>query len=247
MPLVTTEAVVLQAYPYSETSKILRLLTPDHGVCSVLARGAQRPRSRFGGVLEPFTEGSAQIYLREGRDLHTLGGFDLGRSRQAIGGDLLVFAGASLLAELVIRSATAEPQPALYSLLITALDRVVDAPAELRREAVVADVWMIVSALGYRPEVDACVGCGAVVDPDADTRFDIDGGGIACMQCRPGGRRIDPASRAELRGMLVGEPVTGPFARPALQRDLLRAFLVAHPAREFRLRSLDLFVQQSSS
>jgi len=247
MPLVTTPAVVLQAFPYSETSKILRLLTPDHGVCSVLARGAQRPRSRFGGILEPFTEGSAQIYLREGRDLHTLGGFDLGRSRQAIGGDLLAFAGASLLAELVLRSATAEPQPALFRLLITALDRVVDAPASLRREVVFADVWMIVSALGYRPEVDACVGCGADVGADSEVRFDVDAGGIACARCRPGGRRIDPASRAELRQMLEGEPALAPFVRPALQRDLLRAFLVAHPAREFRLRSLDLFVQQAEA
>jgi DNA repair protein RecO (recombination protein O) len=244
MPLVSTPALVLQAFPYSETSKILRLLTPDHGVCSVIARGAQRPRSRFGGVLELFTEGTAQVYLREGRDLHTLGGFDLVRSRQRIGSDLVAFAGASLLAELVLRSATAEPQPALFHQITTALERIVAAEPVLLRETVIADVWMVVAALGYRPETEACVSCGLVIGAAEDTRFDVEGGGTACVRCRPAGRTVDSVSRAELRAMLDGEPVTAPFGRPALHRDLLRVFLATHVARDLTLRSLEMFLQQ---
>ena len=90
---------------------MLRLFTLEHGVRSVMAKGALRPKSRYGGVLEPFTEGTATFYLKEGRDLHTLSGFDLLRSRQALGRSLVGFAGASLLAEIVMRTGTEEAHP----------------------------------------------------------------------------------------------------------------------------------------
>ena len=92
MPVVSTRSIILHSFNYSETSKILRLLTRDHGVQSVIAKGAQRPKSRFGGVLELFTEGVASFSLRESRDLHTLTGFDLVRTRQLLGGSLTRFA-----------------------------------------------------------------------------------------------------------------------------------------------------------
>src|SRR6266581_1508056 len=78
MSLVTTPAVVLQTYRYSETSKVVRLATRDLGVQSAIAKGALRPKSRFGAGLELLSEGVAQLYFRETRELHTLGAFDLG-------------------------------------------------------------------------------------------------------------------------------------------------------------------------
>ena len=50
MPLVSTPAIVLSALRYSETSKIVRLATRDVGVQSAIAKGALRPRSRFGAA-----------------------------------------------------------------------------------------------------------------------------------------------------------------------------------------------------
>ena len=52
MSLVTTPALVLQTYRYSETSKVVRLATRDLGVQSAIAKGALRPKSRFGAGLE---------------------------------------------------------------------------------------------------------------------------------------------------------------------------------------------------
>ena len=53
--LVEDRALILQAYPYGETSRILKLLCESHGLRTVIAKGARRPKSRFGGLLEPFT------------------------------------------------------------------------------------------------------------------------------------------------------------------------------------------------
>src|SRR2546427_12144942 len=77
MALVTTSAVVLRTYPYSETSKIVRLATCDLGVQSAIAKGVLRPRSRFAAGLELLSEGMAQLYHRETRELQTLAAFDL--------------------------------------------------------------------------------------------------------------------------------------------------------------------------
>ena len=130
MPIVTDSALILQVYPYSETSKILRLLTRGHGLRSAMARGALRPRSRYGGVLEPFTQGTATFFVKENRELQTLSGFDLERSRQRLGDDLVRFAAASLLAEVVLLAGSEISDPALYDGVIAWLDRIETSPVD---------------------------------------------------------------------------------------------------------------------
>ncbi|HEX2095039.1 MAG TPA: DNA repair protein RecO [Longimicrobiaceae bacterium] len=244
MPLVSTLALVLQAFPYSETSKILRLFTRELGLRSVIAKGARRPRSRFGGLLEPFTEGTVFFYLKEGRDLHTLSGFDLLRSRQGLGRDLTGFAGASLVAELVLRCATEEPHEALYAAVTEALDQILAANEDARERTALAAAWRVVSLVGFAPQAEMCVGCGRELDPDEPVRFDAEGGGAACRECRRSGRILEPVSRRELRRMLGGRVPDEPFADPAVHRALLRTYLPAQLAHERPLRSLELFLQQ---
>lgn len=85
MSLLATDAIVLHAFSYLETSRILRLLTRDAGVQSVLARGARNSRKRFGSALDLFAEGTAELQLKPGRDLHTLTSFDVTKSRPGLG------------------------------------------------------------------------------------------------------------------------------------------------------------------
>ena len=52
MALLVTDALVLHAFDYLESSRILRLATREAGVVSVLAKGARRSRSRYGSALD---------------------------------------------------------------------------------------------------------------------------------------------------------------------------------------------------
>ncbi len=70
--IVRSDAVVLRAFDYSETSRIVTLLTRPHGVISVLARGARRPKSTFGSTLQPLSCIQAVYYFRPNRSLQTL-------------------------------------------------------------------------------------------------------------------------------------------------------------------------------
>lgn len=235
MPVVTTRSVVLQTYPYSDTSKILRLMTLEHGPRSAIAKGARRPKSRFGGLIEPFAEGWATIYLKENRDLHTLSDFDLLRDRQGLGTDLMGFAGASVLCELVMRLAPEHRDERLFASLVTGLDAILEAEGEAVEAAALGAVWAVVRSLGFSPELGRCVGCGRATG-DGGAAFDHEAGGLLCPSCRPGGRDLDASGVATLRALTEGRGIAGPV--DPSQRRLLVDFIRYHLAEGLRLRSL---------
>ncbi|MBL7997202.1 MAG: DNA repair protein RecO [Candidatus Kapabacteria bacterium] len=70
--ILTTDAVVLHSRKYSDTSAILSLYTAAQGKISVIAKGARKPRSKFGSAVQPLSVMSATYYYKPGRDLHTL-------------------------------------------------------------------------------------------------------------------------------------------------------------------------------
>src|SRR5690348_15881092 len=102
MSLVATRAIVLHGFPYLESTRVLRLLTREAGVQSVIAKGARRTRARVGSGVDLFAEGDAQIYINPSRELHTLGGFDVTRARATLALDVGRFTAASALAELAL-------------------------------------------------------------------------------------------------------------------------------------------------
>jgi DNA repair protein RecO (recombination protein O) len=237
MPQVTTGALILQVFAYGETSRILRLLTASHGVQSAIAKGVRRPRSQFAGLMEPFAEGTATLYIKESRDLQTLAGFELTRSRQALGRDLVRFAGASLLAEILLRTVGVEPNPELFESVTAALDRVEGATSAATEAVVLGEAWQLVAALGFAPALDGCLECAREIAVDEDVTFDYAAGGIRCDECARAapGRRIPGRALAALRAMLQGGDVR--IDRTQGHWWLLERFLDHHVLEGSPLRS----------
>src|ERR1043165_6396979 len=100
MSLLVSDAIVLHSYDYLESSRILKLVTRDAGVRSVLARGARKSRKRFGAALDLYAQGTAELQTKPGRDLDTLTAFDVTRARPRLAEQLSRFTGASMIAEL---------------------------------------------------------------------------------------------------------------------------------------------------
>lgn len=232
MALVATDAVVLHAFSYLESSRILRLATRDAGVVSVLAKGARRSSRRFGTAVDLFAEGQAQFYAKPGRELHTLSGFDVTRTRSALADDLGRFTAASALAELTLRFGREETHPELFEVLGAALDRVEEASPGSARDAGMAGAWRLIAELGFAPAVDSCVSCHDAVPLDRPAVFSHPSGGTLCDPCARlagAGRRLPANARATLAAWLRGLPATAaddPASR-AHQR-LLREFLREH-------------------
>ena len=242
MPIVTDSALILQVYPYSETSKILRLLTRAHGVRSAMARGALRPKSRYGGVLEPFTQGTATFFLKENRELQTLSGFDLERSRQRLGDDLVRFAAASLIAEVILLTGAEVSDPALYDGVVDWLDRIESTPATAVEAQAVTAAWSLVAALGFAPDLERCIRCARAPGDDEETRFDYTAGGILCTVCGAGiGVALPPHARAALASMSAGSVVH--LDRYVAYWTLLDRFLTYHVTDGRSLRSLEFLAE----
>ena len=201
MTLVSTPAVVLRTYRYSETSKIVRLATRDLGVQSAIAKGVLRPRSPFGAALETLAEGTAQLYHKESRELQTLAAFDVIQLRRDLAGDLGRFAGAAALSEVMLKMAPPAPLPAAYEAFLLGLDALVKADAGQTDAVAVRWLWLLVGVLGFAPQLDACVRDGNAVS--GTVAFSAAEGGVLCAKCagpQPP-TKLPPKAYADLRAL----------------------------------------------
>lgn len=243
--LVTTDAIVLHAFDYRETSRILRVVTREHGVRSVIARGARRSKNRFGPALDLFAEGTAQIALHPTGDLHTLVSFDVQRARPELAQIWGRFAAANALAEIVLRFARDDTHSELFVAFQRALDALAAADGAAVASTGLGGAWAVVAELGFGPALDACAACGAPLAGQETVVFGHRAGGVLCDRCAGGThgtRRLPQSARAALIGWIAGEPVTlaDPLEAKAHQR-LLREFLQEHLGEDRPLRAFTVW------
>ena len=239
MAPVTTPAVLLRTHDYGETSRILRFYTVDHGLLSVMARGVRGQSGKGATALATFASGDLTAYVRPHRDLHTMKDFHCKNLRTGIGADMLRFAGASSFVELVLNHTDQESHPELYSALEATLDAVETAAAESLPTACLAGLWHIVDALGFSPQLDACVVCGRLLEADELGRFDLAAGGVRCEACGEGaaGPRVGPGARAQIAQLIEGR-IAPPITHVRRHLGLLSDFIAYHVASK-PLKSLD--------
>ena len=241
--MLVTDAIVLHSFDYLESSRILRLLTREAGVRSVLARGARRSQRRFGAALDLYAQGSAELHTKPGRDLDTLGGFDLNRARPQLAAHLERFNGAAAIAEMALRFAHAGADADLFDAVALALDDIAGAPGPTARDATLASAWRILAALGVAPTIDECAECHSALPIDEPALFSHPAGGVVCARCRSlarTGRTLPPAARGALRTWLAGDPHDVPDVLEArAHQRLLREFVREHLADDKPLRALD--------
>lgn len=232
MTFVVTEAVVLHAFDYLESSRILRLITRDAGIQSVLARGARSSRKRFGTSLDVFAQGTAEYTTRAGRDLNTLTAFDVTRARPELATDIARFTGACVLAELALRFSSDEPHPGLFDAFAGGLDMLAAAAAEETVSRALGAAWHIVGELGFAPALDVCANCHTPLADDARTPFSHVAGGALCDRCArlvSGARSVPPEARHTLAAWLAGSPAAlSTAAEGRAHQRLLREFLDQH-------------------
>jgi DNA repair protein RecO (recombination protein O) len=241
MTLQVTDAIVLHAFDYLETSRIVRLATRESGVQSVIARGARRSVRRFGAALDLFATGVAELQVKEGRELHQLTGFDVTNARSALALDLDRFASASMLCELALRCSAGEDHGDLYLALTAALDEVGRATGPAARVAGLAAAWQVIAALGFAPSLAACSACRQDLPDTHAALFSHALGGATCAACEAqvrSGRRLPAEARSQLRAWMAGQPAGLPD-EPSQRAHvrLLREFLQHHVAEGAELRA----------
>ena len=251
MPLLVSEAIVLHAFDYLESSRIVRLVTRDAGMRSAIAKGARKSHRRFGSGLDLFAQGTANLHTKPGRDLDTLGGFEDARTRGALADDLERFTGAETIAEITLRFGSEGGDVALFDAVAASLDTLAEAAPGSAREATLAGAWRIVATLGFGPSLDECAECGGAIGPEDAAVFAHSAGGVLCARCASlsaGGRKLPASARVAIAAWCGGGriPALGETEAKAHQR-LLREFLGYHLHDGRPLRAFDLWEREGWS
>lgn len=233
MRIIQSDALVLHAFDYRETSRIVRLATRDAGIVSVIARGARRPRSRFSTALDLFASGVAHLALHPTRDLHALTAFDLTRARPELAESLARFAAASAVAELCLRFAKEDDSGRVHAAATALLDVISASDGDTVRGVALGGAWQLVAELGFAPTTGTCASCHATVPDGPSVLFHHRAGGTVCDGCATrsdgGGRTLPRDARRTLASWLAGEPAApGEASSVRAHQRLLREFLEEH-------------------
>lgn len=191
-----TDGLVVRQVNYKDNDQILTVLTKEHGLMTLKARGVRSRSSRLKGACQLLAYSEFTVF--ENRGFHTIDEANAIQMFPELRTDIELLSLASYFAQVAeILSQEDMPNPELLSLTLNALY------ALCRRlctpELVKAAFELRAACLGgYTPELSGCAVCG---DPEPD-RFDVRGGILCCASCSAGeGLRlpVSPGSLAAMR------------------------------------------------
>ncbi len=205
MPVLNDEAVVLRLTDFSETSQIATLFSAAHGQLRLIAKGARRStKQRFATGLDLLEYGELGFVPARGdAQLGTLTDWTQRESFAGLRRALLRLYVALYAAELVpLLTEELDPHPELFTALLETLRGLAtEAPAGPR---LVGFQLALLRAVGYLPELHACVCCRRPISR-GPVYFSAGAGGLLCRDCE-GHYQEKRWVRAELAG---GDPSAG--------------------------------------
>ncbi len=184
MGLLRDRGICLRKTEYSETSQILVLMTREHGLLRVIAKGAHRRTkagaSKFDGGADLLDLGDAVFTDNTSKDLATLCEWSLREGhlplRKSLRGMYLSQYAAELVGLLIEEH---DPHPALFDRLAAS---VLELSTDRREEAFLAFELDLLREAGYLPELGQCVECGRAIGRET-LYFSPASGGIVCSNC----------------------------------------------------------------
>ncbi|MGH8250430.1 MAG: DNA repair protein RecO [Steroidobacteraceae bacterium] len=178
-------AYLLHHRPWSDTSRILELMTRAHGRITLFAHGARRPKSPLRGLLQPFVP---LLISWSGRaDGGTLTGAELGGAIATLPRPQLL--SGFYLNELLLRLLPKEDRhERLFDAYAEALSQLA---GEAGNRALRVFERVLLDELGYGPDLTRDSGSGGTLEPDLYYHFEPGRGllGVQDAAARPGAFR----------------------------------------------------------
>jgi DNA repair protein RecO (recombination protein O) len=181
MPVIKVKGVNIRSIKVGEADKIITVFTCERGKISCLAKGARRPKSKFGGRLEVFSYNN--YLLATGKSLYITSQVETIESFYGLREGHEILEAASFTAKLVNASSeTEQKNPALFALLLETLTLLKDG-ADPESIKTVFQIKLI-GVEGFFPHLDGCVNCrrGIGKEPE-NVRFNLSLSGLICTAC----------------------------------------------------------------
>lgn len=171
------EGIIIGERAYSETSKIISILTKDYGIISCIAKGSRTLKSELRSVTTKMTYGLFHMHYKEGK-LSTLVGVDIINPLKQIKKDIVKISYASFLLELAEQVMKQNQQEEIYDLLISTLKKIEEGYDPLVLTNILELKYL--EYLGVMPIIDACSVCGS---KNSIATLSSDKGGYVCNHC----------------------------------------------------------------
>jgi len=182
MKIEKVEGIIINERDYSESSKIVDVITKEHGLISFIAKGSRKLKSNLRGISAKLTYAYFHIYYKEGK-ISTLIDADIIDNLRVIKSDLMKISYATFLCELVsqvIKQAVVKKDfDIIYDDFIASLLKI----NEGYNEIVISNILelKVLPYLGVTPMLDQCAVCG---DVTSIITVNADKYGFLCDKCR---------------------------------------------------------------
>ena len=189
--LSKVKIIVLHRYAYSDSSWVVKALSAEQGIISLLIKGGKRKESPFRGILDPLAESEVVLYssrseLQMVKEAHLCNWFS------SIRGNLVAQAEATAMAEVLLRFAP-QGMPLIkeFSLFERCLNRL---EYDVSSKTFFSSFLLELSEIwGFAFNVRECGLCGNSLTK-APVHFEEESGDVFCEGCcsrRPAGRRAE--------------------------------------------------------
>ena len=177
MKIESFEGIILSETNYSESSKILNVLTDKHGLIGVMSKGCRNMKSKLRGVSRKLIYGTFHVYYKE-KGLSTLIGVDVKSSLSKTMMDLEKISYASFILDLTHQVLKQNDSEEIFELLKNGLLKIEEGLPPLPITNILE--LKLLDYLGVSPNVDSCCHCGSQKEI---VTLSSEQGGYICKDC----------------------------------------------------------------
>ncbi len=171
---VTTVAIVLKRHNLGEADRLLTLFTKELGKVSAIAKGARKPKSKFGSHLEPGNV--IQFDLAQGKTFYvvTAGKTDQYFRYEQMDTMQALFIWLEIIDQVIHQGEVNKP---VFELAIKGLDAINKLPDTVGQAALIE--LELYSTIGYQLTLDKCIIGREVLKQDSNA-ISMRAGGVVC-------------------------------------------------------------------
>ncbi len=177
MKIESIEGIILSETNYSESSKILNVITKEHGLIGVMSKGCRNMKSKLRGVSRKLIYGTLHVYYKE-KGLSTLIGVDVKNSFSKTMMDLEKISYASFILDLTYQVLKQNDSEEIFELLKNILIKIEEGLPPLPLTNILE--LKLLDYLGVAPNIDSCCHCGST---KAIVTLSSSQGGYICKEC----------------------------------------------------------------
>ena len=177
MKIESFEGIILSETNYSESSKILNVLTDKYGLIGIMSKGCHNLKSKLRGVSRKLLYGKFNVYYKPS-GLSTLISVDVINSFSNTLTDLERISYASFILDLTIQVLRQTEDEEIFDLLKNTLIKIEEGLSPIALTNILELKYL--NYLGVSPNIDSCSICGSAKQI---VTLSSSSGGYVCKNC----------------------------------------------------------------